>query len=70
VFREITGDIKLYPKGYGYCRCPIHGIDEHPSLLVTKDWFSCSACDFKGNVWTLRKMKFVEFDDKGRAIKK
>jgi len=69
VFREITGDIKLYPKGYGYCRCPVHG-DQHPSLLVTKDWFSCSACDFRGNVWTLRKMKFVDFDEKGRVIKR
>lgn len=67
IFAEITGDIKMYPKGYGYCRCPIHGIDEHPSLLVTKEWFSCSACSFRGNVWTLRKMKLVEFDDKGVA---
>lgn len=66
VFREITGDMKLYPKGYGYCSCPVHGLDSHFSLLVTKEWFSCSACDFKGNIWTLRKMKFVEFDDKGR----
>ena len=46
IFREITGDIKMYPKGYGYCRCPIHGLDTHPSLLVTKEWFSCSACNF------------------------
>jgi len=70
VFREITGDIKMYPKGYGYCRCPSHGIDEHPSLLVTKEWFSCSACNFRGNVWTLRKMGLVEFDDKGVARKR
>lgn len=66
VFREITGDMKMYPKGYGYCSCPVHGQDSHFSLLVTKEWFSCSACDFKGNIWTLRKMKFVDFDDKGR----
>lgn len=66
VFRELTGDMKLYPKGYGYCSCPVHGTDSHFSLLVTKEWFSCSACDFKGNIWTLRKMKFVDFDDKGR----
>jgi hypothetical protein len=67
IFREITGDMKLYPKGYGYCSCPVHGIDAHPSLLVTKEWFSCSACDFKGNIWTLRKMGLVEFNDKGEA---
>ena len=70
VFREITGDIKTYPKGYAYCRCPVHGVDEHPSLLITKDWFSCSACDFKGNIWTLRKLGFIEFDDKGIARRK
>lgn len=70
IFREMTGDIKMYPKGYGYCRCPVHGIDEHPSLLVTKEWFSCSACSFKGNVWTLRKLGYVEFDDKGVAKRK
>lgn len=64
VFRELTGDIKVYPKGYGYCCCPVHG-DTHPSLLVTKEWFSCSACSFKGNVFTLRKMGLVEFDDNG-----
>ena len=66
VFREITGDIKLYPKGYGYCCCPVHG-DEHPSLLVTKEWFSCSACDFKGNIWKLKQMGLVEFDNNGVA---
>ena len=64
VFEKITGEIKIYPKGYGYCKCPVHG-DTHPSLLVTKEFFSCSACDFKGNVWTLRKMGLVEFDDNG-----
>ena len=66
VFRQLTGDIKIYPKGYGYCCCPVHG-DKHPSLLVTKEWFSCASCNFKGNVFTLRKMGFVEFDDKGVA---
>ena len=64
VFKDLTGDIKLYPKGYGYCKCPIHG-DNHPSLLVTKNWFSCSACDFKGNIWILKRMGLVEFDDNG-----
>lgn len=65
VFESITGDMKLYPKGYGYCSCPVHGQDSHFSLLVTKEWFSCSACDFKGNIWTLKKRGFVDFDDNG-----
>lgn len=67
VFRDITGDIKTYPKGYGYVSCPEHGIDAHPSLLVTKEWFSCSACGFKGNIWTLKKMGYVEFEENGKA---
>ena len=66
VFEEMVGEVKRYPKGYAYCRCPVHG-DNHPSLLITKDWFSCSACDFKGNIWTLKKMKLIDFDDKGEA---
>jgi len=70
IFEQMTGDIKLYPKGYGYCSCPVHGIDAHPSLLVTKEWFSCSACDFKGNVWTLKKLGMVEFDEQGVARNK
>ena len=67
VFERITGEVKHYPKGYAYCSCPVHGKDEHFSLLLTKEWFSCSACDFKGNIWTLRKMGLVEFDDNGEA---
>ena len=67
VLESITGDMKLYPKGYGYCSCPVHGQDSHYSLLVTKEWFSCSACDFKGNIWTLKKMGFVKFDENGVA---
>lgn len=67
IFREITGDIKIYPRGYGYCSCPVHGADTHYSLLVNKEWFSCSACDFKGNIYTLRKMGLVEFDGNGVA---
>lgn len=66
VFKELTGDIKLYPKGYGYCCCPVHG-DKHPSLLVTKEWFNCASCDFKGNIYTLRKMGFVKFGDNGEV---
>ena len=68
VFEHITGEVKRYPKGYAYCSCPVHGTDSHFSLLLTKEWFSCSACDFKGNIWTLRKMGLVEFDDNGEVV--
>lgn len=64
VFKDLTGEVKVYPKGYAYCKCIKHN-DNHPSLLVTKEWFSCSGCGFKGNIWTLRKMNLVEFDDNG-----
>lgn len=66
IFRELTGDIKVYPKGYAYCCCPFHG-DKHPSMLVTKEWYSCSACGEKGNVWTLRKKGLVEFGGDGKV---
>lgn len=66
IFREMTGDIKIYPKGYGYCCCPVHG-DKHPSLLVTKEWFNCASCNFKGNIFTLKRMGLVEFDNNGVA---
>lgn len=64
VFRKITGDIRLYPKGYGYCCCPEHN-DKHPSLLVTKEWFSCSSCSFKGNIFTLKRLGYVDFGKDG-----
>ena len=64
VFEQLTGEIKIYPKGYGYCKCPYHG-DNHPSLLVTKEFFSCSACSFRGNVFTLKKLGLVDFDENG-----
>lgn len=66
VFRSITGDIKVYPKGYGYCCCPFHN-DRHPSMLVTKEWYSCSGCGEKGNIWTLKKKGLVEFDGEGKV---
>lgn len=64
VFRKLTGDIKIYPKGYGYCICPFHN-DNNPSMLVTSDWYSCSGCAEKGNIFTLRKKGLVEFDENG-----
>ena len=68
VLPQITGEeIKVYDRGYGYMKCPWHN-DNKPSLLITKEWFSCSACGEKGNIWTLRKKGLVEFDENGRII--
>lgn len=65
ILPRITGEpIKLYSRGYGYMKCFKHN-DTHPSLLITKSWFNCASCGFKGNIWTLRKMGLVEFGDDG-----
>ena len=67
IIPEITGNpVKLYPKGYAYSNCFEHA-DSHPSLLITKEWYSCSGCGAKGNIWTLKKKGLVEFDEKGGA---
>lgn len=64
VFRDILGEVKIYPKGYAYACCPEHD-DHSPSLLITKEWFSCSSCNFKGNIFTLKKLGYVEFGRDG-----
>ena len=56
--RLFCGDYKKYDKGYVYMTCPFHH-DTKPSLLVTKEWYSCSACGSKGNIWTLHKKKYI-----------
>lgn len=67
ILPRITGEeIHLYSRGYGYMKCFNHN-DHHPSMLVTKTWFNCASCNCKGNIWTLRKMGLVEFDNNGVA---
>ena len=65
VIPKITGNpIKIYPKGYAYSNCFEHA-DSNPSLLITKEWYSCSGCGAKGNIWTLKKKGLVKFDEEG-----
>lgn len=67
VLPRITGqEIKLYDRGYGYIKCFEHD-DHHPSMLVTKDFYSCASCNARGNIFTLKKKGLVEFDDKGEV---
>ena len=67
ILPRITGnEIKLYSRGYGYMRCFNHD-DNHPSMLVTQKWFNCASCGCKGNIWTLKKLGMVEFDDNGEV---
>ena len=47
------GQVKRY-NGYIFMQCPWH-TDRKPSLMVTKEWFYCTGCGKKGNIWTLIK---------------
>ena len=57
--RLFGGKSKLYDNGYVYMTCPFHN-DSNPSLLVTKEFYSCSACGSKGNIWTLHKKGYID----------
>ena len=52
------GTVKKYD-GYIFMQCPFH-VDRTPSLKVTKEWFYCTACGKKGNIWTLIKEKEIK----------
>ena len=68
VLPAIFGEpIKIYSKGYGFMRCGWHD-DKNPSLLVTKEFYSCGSCGAKGNVFTLLKEGLVKFDANGDVI--
>lgn len=65
ILPAITGNpLKMYSRGYGFMKCPFHN-DNNPSLLVTKEYYSCASCNAKGNIWTLKKQNLVEFDNQG-----
>lgn len=59
-------EAKMYPKGYAFMRCPFHN-DSSPSLLLTHSYYSCASCGAKGNIFTLKKLGYVEFDIYGVA---
>lgn len=60
--RIFGGEHKKYPKGYVFMTCPFHN-DSHPSLLVTKEWFSCNGCGAKGNIWKLHEEGHIDLFD-------
>lgn len=66
IFDRLVGGVKHYSKGYAYCCCPFHN-DTNPSLLITKDFYSCGSCGAKGNIWTLKKKGLVTFDYDGKV---
>ena len=60
-------EAKRYSKGYAFMRCPFHN-DNSPSLLLTHSYYSCASCGAKGNIFTLKKLGYVEFDINGVAL--
>lgn len=54
------GDIKHFTH-YSMMRCPFH-TDNHPSLMVGKEWFKCKGCGVKGNIWYLIKNGYVNME--------
>lgn len=61
------GQHKQYNKGYVYMTCFNHP-DSNPSMMVTKEWFSCSACGIKGNIWYFIKNKKIKVDKEGVIV--
>lgn len=51
------GDIRHFTH-YSMMRCPFHP-DNHPSLMVGKEWFKCKGCGTKGNIWYLIKHGYL-----------
>lgn len=56
-----TGKYKRF-NDYIFMQCPFH-FDESPSLLITKDFYSCASCGEKGNIWTLIKKGYIKYND-------
>lgn len=62
IFEEVFGVTMKRYNGYSYCCCPFHN-DEHPSMFVDKEKFSCNGCGKRGNLWTLIKEGYVKLDN-------
>lgn len=60
------GEAKKYKKGYVYVNCFEH-VDKNPSMLVTKDFYSCAGCGAKGNIWTLQKKGYIAINKNGEV---
>ena len=58
--RLFGGDIRHFSH-YSMMRCPFHD-DNHPSLMVCKEWFKCKGCGVKGNIWYLIKHGYLDRD--------
>lgn len=59
---EYGTDVKSFPKGYIMTNCINHN-DNNPSMVVTKEYFYCKTCGFKGNLWTLIKEGHLKRED-------
>ena len=46
-------------QNYSMMVCPFHP-DNHPSLMIGKEWFKCKSCGTKGNIWYLIKNGYIQ----------
>ena len=59
--RLYGGTVRKY-SDYIFMQCPWHA-DRNPSLKVKKEWFYCTGCGKKGNIWTLIKNGEIRKED-------
>lgn len=67
VFRDMGCEVKMYDSGYAYTNCIFHS-DNNPSLLITENFYSCSGCGAKGNIWTLKKEGLIDWNRDGEVF--
>lgn len=48
----------------GFCSCPFHGADKHPSMKIYAKDFHCFTCNANGDIFTfVQKMEGCSFKD-------
>jgi len=53
----------------GFCSCPFHGSDRHPSMKIYKDSFYCFTCGKSGDVFTfVQQMDGCDFKTSFKAL--
>lgn len=61
---EVIGMYGLQKNRAGFCSCPFHGADRHPSMKVYKKDFHCFTCGANGDIFTfVQRMENCSFKD-------
>ena len=46
----------------GFCSCPFHGQDKHPSMKIYKDSYNCFTCGANGDIFSfIQNMEHCDF---------